>query len=139
VPVWFGGGLPLEPVDEKLEYPVGMGRQHYTLGAPIGADELAALPYKERIDRVVGAINGLASPLDQEAPLPGDPKLVAAVEARVAGGASHGLATLVEVLARRDSLSPQAEQLMAAVDGAPVPEGHTAEWTRRLAAMLRGD
>ncbi len=138
VPVRFSGGLPVEPVTEKLEYPVGMGRQDYWLGAPITPVELEALPYKERIARVVDAIGALGPDPAEESPLPGDPELVAAVRERTAGGASHGLSTLVEVLRRQASLSPQAEQLVAAVDGAPVPEGPAADWIRRLAAMLRG-
>lgn len=138
VPVRFSGGLPIEPVTDKLEYPVGMGRQDYWLGAPITPAELAALPYKERIERIVGAIGALGPDADIETPLPGDPELAAAVAQRVAGGTSDGLATLVEVIARRDNLGADTRTLLSAVDGAEVPEGPTADWTRGLAAMLRG-
>ncbi len=44
VPVRFAGGLPVEPLTAKLEYPVGMGGQRITIGAAILPAELAALP-----------------------------------------------------------------------------------------------
>ena len=59
VPVRFVGGLPVEPLAARLEYPVGMGRQEIAIGAAIPPAELAALPYKERKERVIAAINGL--------------------------------------------------------------------------------
>ena len=59
VPVRFAGGLPVEPLTAKLEYPVGMGGQQITIGAAILPAELASLPYKERKERVIDAINGL--------------------------------------------------------------------------------
>ncbi len=69
VPVKFTGGLPVTPVEEKLEYPVGFGKQTYWLGAPILPGELEALPYKERTDRVRDAINELGpNPEDPSTP-----------------------------------------------------------------------
>ena len=59
VPVKLAGGLPITPVEEKLEYPVGFGKQTYWLGAPILPAELEALPYKARTDKVRDAINAL--------------------------------------------------------------------------------
>ena len=140
VPVRFSGGLPIEPVAEKLEYPVGMGRQDYWLGTPILPEELAALPYKARIERVTAAIGALGADPDGETPLPGDPGLAARIAERTErSGAGVGLATLVEVLAARDELGPEARRLVAAVDGEPLTgDGAKERWLRELAQMLHG-
>ncbi len=64
VPVAFVGGLPVEPLEDRLEFPVGHGRQTYRLGRPILASELKGLPYKERNEKVLAAIRAL-SPTDE--------------------------------------------------------------------------
>jgi 1-acyl-sn-glycerol-3-phosphate acyltransferase len=73
VPVRFAHGLPLEPVQARLEFPVGLGRQAYHLGAPISADELRALTYKARSERVLAAINSLGPDVLAEQPTPPEP------------------------------------------------------------------
>ena len=51
VPVRFSGGLPVAPIQGKLEFPVDHTSQNYTIGTPIEAAELAELPYAERRTR----------------------------------------------------------------------------------------
>jgi 1-acyl-sn-glycerol-3-phosphate acyltransferase len=68
IPVRFAHGLPLEPVTERLEYPVGLGRQAYHLGAPILPEELRALTYKARSERILAAINQLGPSTADEQP-----------------------------------------------------------------------
>ncbi len=72
VPVRFTGGLPVVPITSKAEFPVGHGRQDYWIGEPIEAKELRALPLRQRVNRVVSAINelGVSPAVDQ--PLPAD-------------------------------------------------------------------
>jgi 3-hydroxymyristoyl/3-hydroxydecanoyl-(acyl carrier protein) dehydratase len=77
VPVHFAGGLPIEPLARKLEVPYGHAAQDYIFGAPLMPEELAALPYAARRQRVLTAINGLAPAFDT----PHSPN--AAVAARV--------------------------------------------------------
>jgi hypothetical protein len=141
VPVRFSGGLPVLPVSDKLEYPVGMGRQDYHLGTPILPAELAALPLKPRIARVVDAINTLGPDADAETPLPGDAALAAAVEARSAKtGLGLGLATIIEVLRERDDLGPHLCRLIEALDSdAPTTFGDGAEerWLEDLLRLFR--
>jgi len=79
VPVRFVGGLPVEAIDGKAEFPVGMGSQDYYLGRPIAAAELAALPYRDRARRVITAINELGVSNEMEVPFPPDPRFDAAV------------------------------------------------------------
>jgi hypothetical protein len=60
VPVYFAGGLPEEPVAQKLEVPYCQAAQDYIFGRPIMPEELTALPYAHRRRRVMDAINALA-------------------------------------------------------------------------------
>ncbi|MEM6705759.1 MAG: beta-ketoacyl synthase N-terminal-like domain-containing protein, partial [Acidobacteriota bacterium] len=68
VPVRFLGGLPHEPIEGKLEFPVGHGAQDYLVGRAIPASEIAELPYRERRDFVLEAMNSLGPPLELDAP-----------------------------------------------------------------------
>ena len=81
VPVRFVHGLPREPLTERIEYPFGMGRQDYYVGAPIEPETLAKIPYKERTELVMSAINGLGPGHESEAPFESDPSFEAEVEA----------------------------------------------------------
>ena len=118
-----------------------MGRQDYWLGAPILPEELAALPYKERTQRVTAAIEALGPDPATEEPNRGDAELAARVEARAARSASGaGLATLVEVLHARADLGDEARRLLELVDepAAKAPgDGPEARWLTDLAALLR--
>lgn len=77
VPLYFAGGLPEQPVRQRLDFPYRHTGQDYIFGPPIQPDELAALPYARRRTRVVDAINALAPSSDS----PHEPNL--AVEARI--------------------------------------------------------
>lgn len=70
VPVRFAGGLPVLPLDDTEDFPVAFGKQDYLIGRPILPEELASLPYAERREFLLEAINGLAT-ADEE-PLLGD-------------------------------------------------------------------
>ena len=72
IPVRFSGGLPLKATSERLEFPVGLGQQDYTIGDVIGPDDLEVLPYVERAKMVVAAINGLGAGEAEDNPLPAD-------------------------------------------------------------------
>ena len=81
VPVSFTGGLPIEPITGKADVPVAHGHQDYWIGSPIEPQELRALPLRDRVDRVVSAINELGvNPVD-DAPLPSDKAFAAKVDA----------------------------------------------------------
>ncbi len=138
VPVRFSGGLPVEPGPEKLEFPVGMGRQDYWLGAPIAPSELSSRPYKERIDLVVARINGLGPDAAEERPCPPDVALDARVRARAAAGTPVGLAAIVETLRSRDAVGADAQRLLDAIESPPADWGDDgkARWLARTAEML---
>jgi len=141
VPVRFTGGLPVEPVAEKLEYPHAMGRQDYWLGAPISPAELAALPYKARTERVMSAINALGPTDGSDAPFAPD----RALEERVrtldqTTGAGVGLATVLAVLEGVRAPSEAARRLVEGARRGVLETNDTPEdrWLAGLARMLYG-
>ena len=138
VPVRFTGGLPVEPVSEKLEYPVGMGRQAYWIGKPIAPAELEALPYKARIERVMHAINALGP--EEDRPTEGDRELAERAAARAERtGVGSGLATVAEVLAGRRGGGEEAERLRRALEGgigAGLGTDARGAWLEELVRLL---
>jgi NAD(P)-dependent dehydrogenase (short-subunit alcohol dehydrogenase family)/1-acyl-sn-glycerol-3-phosphate acyltransferase len=60
VPVGFVGGLPIEPLETRLEFPVGYTRQDYHLGSAIYPETLKRLPYAQRKVFILERLNELA-------------------------------------------------------------------------------
>ncbi len=142
VPVRFVGGLPREELAERLEYPVGMGQQDYYLGSPILPSTLAALPYKERTDRVLAAINALGPGHEHEAPFASDPELEGRARMRVAeSDALPAFATIRAVLEERGAVDPSMQRLVeSARTFAPLALDRTreSEWLAKIAEWLFG-
>ncbi|HZI55622.1 MAG TPA: 1-acyl-sn-glycerol-3-phosphate acyltransferase, partial [Verrucomicrobiae bacterium] len=141
VPVRFVGGLPIDELEKRLEFPVGFGRQDYWLGKPIFPEELAALPYKDRKEVVIAAINGLGPDIMAETPSAPDSAFGAAVHEWVAHtGASLEDAVFFTTLA---TLAEPGEGVRALCDGARrgqlvVGGGSRGEWLARFAERLFG-
>jgi acyl transferase domain-containing protein/3-hydroxymyristoyl/3-hydroxydecanoyl-(acyl carrier protein) dehydratase/1-acyl-sn-glycerol-3-phosphate acyltransferase len=141
VPVRFVGGLPVEELEARLEFPLGMGQQDYWFGRPILAETLRALPLKERKGHVLAALNGLGPALAEEVPLAGDPGLQAAVAARVARtGVLEAHAVVMEVLRGARVQAEETKRLVAAAEGGElrIGEGERELWLRELAGRLLG-
>jgi 1-acyl-sn-glycerol-3-phosphate acyltransferase len=69
IPVRFSGGLPRQPLAQQtFDFPIGYAQQDYRIGRPILPRELRSLPYGERRERVLSALNSLGPELEQEAP-----------------------------------------------------------------------
>ena len=79
VPVRFAGGLPIEPAAERLDFPVGYGRQTWWLGAPIDAACLRDGDSASRRERVLQAIAQTGPSPHAERPQPPDRGFGAAV------------------------------------------------------------
>ena len=141
MPVRFSGGLPVEPIRGKLEFPVGHARQDYTIGASIAASELAALAYRERRERVLDALNSLGGPVHREQPQPPDPAFGAAVARWSAEtGAGEVEATFYRIL---ESVPDPSGLTRLLVEGArqgllPAPAGPEGKWLAELAEPLFG-
>lgn len=146
VPVRFVGGLPVEPLSARTEFPVGLGRQDIWFGTPLWPEDLEALPYKERKQAVLAGIEAAGPPLSEEVALPGDPALARAVARRVAEtGVEEEHAVIAEVLLaspRREASATAA--IVDAIEGRPwsLPDGTLDEegaWVREMIRRLAGD
>jgi 1-acyl-sn-glycerol-3-phosphate acyltransferase len=143
VPVRFSGGLPVEPVDERLEFPVGFGKQDLWFGEPILPETLQALPLKARKEHVLDALNTLGPPLDEEQPHPGDQEFAEAVETRSAEqGVARTHAAILEALRRAELTSEPAARLVSSLEtGRLEVSSHEPQdaWLKALAMMLLGE
>jgi hypothetical protein len=141
VPIRFVGGLPVEPLEGKAEFPIGMGRQDYFVGEPIGAKELRDLPYRDRARHVIGAINALGVANDIEEPLTPDHELSEAVGSwSERTGASEVEAVFYRIL---EALPEPGAQTRSVIEGARrgeliVEDRASGRWLAGLARSLFG-
>ncbi len=140
VPVRFVGALPVDDLAERLEFPLGYGRQDIWIGRPIEPDALRALPLKERKQVVLDAINGLGPASAREQPTAPDAafaRRVAAWTPRCGESTEHAvlLATLEALEAYRSEATPRLVE--AVREGHPVAgEGPAAQWLAGFARWL---
>ena len=139
VPVRFVGGLPVEPLSTRLEYPVGMGRQDIFLGAPLAPETLAAMHYGERIGHVLASINGLGPSHTQEVPgasAPGFAERVREWQQRC--GVTEPYAVLGCVLAALESPGDETRQLLSAGCAKELEGTPTGDWLAVLGRWMFG-
>ena len=141
VPVRFIGGLPVEPIQGKLEFPVGHARQDYWIGSPIAASELSDLAYGERRSRVLNALNTLGGPAETEQPGTYDPAFREAIASwSKQTGISEVEATLYRVLENLPDPSSLTRLLFDAAKRGRLlsPDSPKEKWLARLATPLLG-
>ena len=139
VPIRFIGALPVEPLDKRLEFPVGMGKQTLWIGRPIASSTLASMPYGDRKCLVIDAINSLGQQNADERPLPGDPEFAERVRRwQAERGVSHEHATLRQVLAEREAIGEASQRLLAARNASELETDETPEgqWLAELGRRL---
>lgn len=142
VPVWFAGGLPAQPLETRLDFPVGMGQQDLWLGRPFSPEELASLPYGPRKAKVLEAMNTLGDLASKAPAIQPDTHFAERVRVRqTQNQVPEADAVLLEVLC--ENPSPRAEataRLVAAAQGQPLRIGASAEdqWLGVLARRLLG-
>ncbi len=141
VPVRFVGGLPVQPVDTRLDFPVDFGRQDYWVGAALMPEALEKLPLKDRKDVVLAALNALGPPLASETPLPGDARLAAEVMAwsQRAGTTIDDAVMLVTLATLRNPCAEVVALQQAIRQGSLTVKGDAAsQWLGSLARRLFG-
>ena len=141
VPIRFTGALPVEPMEKRIEFPIGLGQQDIWIGKPMMPDELSAVPLRERKKLVLNAVNGLGPSNAIEEPLPAQPAYAARVDATmVEFGITHEHATILTVL--RDLPNPGIEtrQILAAAKGGEwnPGDGEKGEWMTEIGRRLLG-
>jgi 1-acyl-sn-glycerol-3-phosphate acyltransferase len=116
VPVRFTRGLPVDDVTDRLDFPVGFGKQDIYFGAPIEPAFLARLPLRDRKDAVSAALNALG-PGDADTPSPPDPAFAAQVEAfRARTGCAPSDAVFYATLA--GASAPESDAVRRLLEGA---------------------
>ena len=141
VPVRLVGGLPAEPLDERIDFPLGHGTQDYWLGRPILPEELQGMPYGERKKVVLAAINGLGPSAAKEQPSPPDPGFDARVhEWMKQTGASPAHAALMQTLVLLDEPEAEIGKLLAGAQAGHFQPEDTEKgaWLAELARRLFG-
>ena len=140
VPVHFHGALPVEEMAERIDFPIGHGRQDLYLGKPIWPEQLAAMGLRERRAFVKDQINATGD-WQTEAPNPGDPVFEAAVREWMAQtGASEAHAAMWCTLERLPSPGPHIDRLIqGARDGVlTLDDSPEDRWLRTLAEWVYG-
>nr|AIJ50377.1 Pfa3 [Aetherobacter sp. SBSr008] len=116
VPVRFARGLPESDAPERLDFPLGYGRQDIHFGAPIEPADLARLPLKDRKDALLAALNTLG-PGSSDTPSDPDPSFAAQVEAwRSRTGCALEDAVFYATLA--GASAPESEGVQRLLEGA---------------------
>ena len=136
VPIRFVGGLPVQPLTERLEFPLGMGSQDIWLGTPLLPADLRPMPYGERKKVVMRAINALGPPWELEQPNPGDPEFADRVAAHRAAhpDVDQEHAVLHCVL----SETAHCDAVGALLAGDVLPDSAEGAWLAELRRRLFG-
>jgi 3-oxoacyl-(acyl-carrier-protein) synthase/3-hydroxymyristoyl/3-hydroxydecanoyl-(acyl carrier protein) dehydratase/1-acyl-sn-glycerol-3-phosphate acyltransferase len=139
VPVRFMGALPVAPLESRIEFPTGMGKQDVWIGTPMQPEDLSELPLRERKTTVLNALNTLGPPKAEEVPSAPDPAFAKRVQARMkATGADHEHATLYTVLQEVESPTEPIARLVKATKNAPLKldNNDSDDWLGELARRL---
>jgi PfaB family protein len=140
IPIRFTGALPVEPLETRIEFPIGYGRQDIWIGRPILPEELETLPYKDRKPFVIAAMNALGPQADEpSAPDPSFAEAVRGWQAHTGVDAEH--AVLFETLA---ALPHPTDEVRTILEGARRGEvrfddSPKGKWLAELARRLFGD
>ena len=112
VPVRFTGGLPVDPISGKAEFPHEHAAQDYWIGEPIEADVLRAMSLRDRVEHVVSAINVLGGSNTFEQPNAPDPAFASRVaDSQWRTGVNEVYAAAWHILVDRTSPSAETERL----------------------------
>jgi NAD(P)-dependent dehydrogenase (short-subunit alcohol dehydrogenase family)/1-acyl-sn-glycerol-3-phosphate acyltransferase len=140
VPVAFVGGLPIEPVETRLEFPIGYTRQNYHLGTAISPEILKKLPNAERKRLILERINQLANTTNSSPNAPNHPFEQAVHQWMKQTGISEVPAVLYKVL-EEEATALDIDEVHTLLQG--IREGHLDmsdspenRWLRQLGQWL---
>ncbi len=142
VPVRFTGGLPVEPLEEKVDFPHNWGKQTFWIGSPLMPETLEPLGFVERSQAVMAAINELGVSNEDELPAAPDEALGSAVAAwKARTGVNDFFAAVAVLLQRVERPSEGTARLVEAMRTGELRLTDTPvdRWLGDLAAKLYGD
>ncbi len=142
VPMRFTGGLPVDRLAKRVEFPAGYGQQTIHFGKPLLAAELKAMPLKVRKDAVLDGINGISPRADVEEPWPGDPafaETVAEHVKRFGVETEHAVLaqTLIQSTRRGSDVTTRVVDAIAK-GTLTIGEGPVEAWIGELGARMMG-
>ena len=123
VPLRFAHGLPRDPLEKRVEFPVGFAAQTAYLGDPLLPQDLHPLASSDRRAMALQRINGLGPALELEHPNEPDEGLVHAVQNTQEQNHGKILSVLLRnLLMRAPDLSKESRSILAALaEGKPAP------------------
>jgi 1-acyl-sn-glycerol-3-phosphate acyltransferase len=138
IPVRFVGALPSEPLEKRIEFPLGMGTQDIWIGKPLLPEELSALHYGARKALVIDAINALGPDNAVEEPHAGDAAFAGEVARwQEQTGIDEEHAVLRSILAECSNPTEATQRLLAAASSAELADGTAEEaWLTELGRRL---
>ena len=140
IPVRFVGALPPNPLEKRLEFPLGMGTQDIWIGKPLLPEELSALHYGARKTLVLDAINALGPDNAVEEPHAGDAAFAGEVaQWQEQAGIDEEHAVLRSILAECRHPTEATQRLVAAASSDEFAESTAEEaWLKELGRRLLG-
>ena len=141
VPVRFIGGLPVEPLPERIDFPVGYGCQDYCIGRPIFPEELRPISVEEQKHLILQGINQLGIPNEKETPYPPDQDFTSKVKKWMDGtGVSEPYAVLLQALAMYPGVGPEGRALIAGIEQRTLnySANEVGKWLNEFAHWMYG-
>ena len=142
VPVNFRGGLPVEPLTTRLEFPSGYSTQDYHLGKAIYPDTLKALGNLERKALIIQRLNQLGGEISSSFPHPPEPNFARKVQLRIEHtGVSEIKAVLYQVLEGINHPTSEVRTLLTGIRQGFFQVPHTPEglWLQEFGKWLGGN
>ena len=138
VPVRFIGGLPIDPISGKAEFPHEHTSQDYWIGEAIEADTLRAMTLRDRVQHILLAINELGGSNTIEQPNPPDPAFASRVADTVHRTGIHEVyAAAWHILADCQSPSTETSELLRYTDTKKERDTEApGPWLRQVAELF---
>ncbi|MDH6061598.1 SDR family NAD(P)-dependent oxidoreductase [Chrysosporum bergii ANA360D] len=116
VPVKFVGGLPIEPLETRLEFPVGYTHQDYYLGKAIYPETLKSLDNAKRKALILELLNQVGGALETSFPHTPDLDFAHKVETWMQqAGVSEAVAVLYKVLEEISNPTDEIRTLLTGI------------------------
>ncbi|WP_341301989.1 1-acyl-sn-glycerol-3-phosphate acyltransferase [Lysinibacillus sp. FSL H8-0500] len=142
VPVRFTGGLPVEPLLERIDFPVGYGCQDYYIGTPILPEKLRLLSIEKQKKVILQGINQLGIPNEKEVPYAPDQDFAKKVRGWMnETGVVESYAVLLHTLATYSDVGPESKALIAGMEQRKLnyPANEVAQWLNQFAHWMYGN
>ena len=140
VPVKFAGGLPIKPMEKRLDFPYGYAQQDYYLGQTIDPRDLRTMGMKERKAHIIERLNTLGGEVSRQELNPGNLKLGQEVEEWVTQtNVFEVQAVLYKLMEQSVDPVPELQALLTIVRDDPdlIASPFPTQWLQNFGQWLR--